>query len=83
MKKFILGIVVVGLAGCSFVKSPIKSRDDQYLAAQHASTLQVPVGASSAKLGSDFPISGNTYNTSKQAVSLVPPGSLAASDKKK
>jgi len=79
MKKLILGIVVLGLTGCSYIKHPWTSRDDEYLKAKQAPALQVPAGVSRAQFGTDYPVSGNNFNTTNKAVSLVPPGSLAAS----
>lgn len=76
---------MVALSACHMVK--MHSNDNQYLQVKTAPVLSVPQGASRQSLGNDFPVTGNVYNP--QAVSMVPPGSVLASqatekaDKKK
>lgn len=60
----------------------IQNRDHEYLQSRALHTLQTPQGMSNAKLGEDYPVSGQIYTSSK-APSLVPPGSLAASQGQK
>jgi len=74
-----LCLLTLNLAACSHL---IKNRDDEYLQSRALPALQTPQGVSSAKLGEDYPVSGQIY-TSGKAPSLIPPGSLAASEGQK
>lgn len=67
------------LTACSHM---IKNRDHEYLQSRALPALQAPQGVSQAKLGEDYPVTGQIYS-SGTAPSLIPPGSLAASQGQK
>ncbi len=79
MMLMMLCLLSLMLTACSHI---IKNRDHEYLRSTALPALQTPQGVSHAKLGEDYPVSGNIYANSK-APSLVPPGSLAASQGQK
>ena len=74
-----LCLLSLSLTACSHM---IKNRDHEYLQSRALPALQTPQGVSNTKLGEDYPVSGQIY-TSSAAPSLVPPGSLAASQGQK
>lgn len=73
--RFILFLFIFStLVSCSWISSPFKNRDTEYLKARSIPPLRLPPGISSHSFHSSYPVSSTTYPRAVEDVSLMPPG---------